>query len=274
MKTRKTFILTLVFLIGFVIFQSCENEPEISEEIIETVQEEAVVTAIFDNVFAEIEKGENNAFLKSATEQICPILTIAPALPSFPKTITLDFGTVGCEYQNGNVIKGRIITIITGWHWESGSVTTATFENFSINGFSIAGSKTITNMGRGANNFMAWRIVVANAVITSPEGRTFRWNSDRLRRRIAGEATPLIFSDDVIEITGTTTGVNHLDKNFSSTIINPLILKMNCRFIVQGSVELKVQDRRDAILDYGVGTCDDLATITVNGETKTIRLKR
>jgi hypothetical protein len=78
----------------------------------------------------------------------------------------------------------------------------------------------------------------------------------------------------VYEITGYTSGINRLLKEFTVTIQNPLVVKMNCRFIVQGTLLVQVEGRPDAILDYGDGECNNIATITVNGETKRIRLGR
>jgi hypothetical protein len=277
MKTSKSFLFALLFLSGAFFFQSCEKEVEINEEILETVEEEALATAIFDDVFAEIEKGEASAFPTKSGEMeantSCPSVTIDPISPDFPKTITIDFGE-SCEGPNGNIRSGKIIFIITGRHYEEGSVKSVTFESFFINGFQVEGTKTITNMGRKENQNMYWKIEVENAQITSPEGITFQWESVRERERTAGEATPLYFWDDEYEISGYTSGINRFQKEFTVTIQNPLVVKMACRFIVQGSVLIQVEGRPEAILDYGDGDCDSEATITVNGETKRIRLGR
>ena len=277
MKTSKSIFLALLFVSGAFFFQSCEKEVEINEEILETVQEEALATAIFDDIFAEIEKGEASAFPGKSgeieTTTSCPSVTIDPIGPNFPKTITIDFGEA-CEGENGNVRSGKIIFIISGRHYVEGSVKSVTFENFFINGFQVEGTKTITNMGRKENQNMYWKIEVVGAQITSPEGITFQWESVREREWTAGEDTPFYFRDDVYEITGYTSGINRFQKEFTVTIQNPLVVKMNCPFIVQGTLLIQLEGRPDAILDYGNGECDNIATITVNGETKRIRLGR
>lgn len=277
MKTTKSLILALMFLTGAVFFQSCEKEAEIDKEVLESAMEEAVATALFDDIFDQAEMGENALFLKSAeteTPNACPTLTISPIGPNFPKTITIDFGSVGCEDEHGNVRKGKIIVIIYGRHFQNGAVKTVSFENFYVNGFKIEGTKTITNMGRKENQNMYWEIVVDASVITSPEGITFRWESTREREWIGGEGTPFFLGDDEFEITGNTTGVNKFQKEFSVTILTPLNIIRNCRFIRKGSVLVQVEGRPDAVLDYGDGRCDNIATITVNDVTKTIRLGR
>lgn len=278
MKTSKTILLAAFLLSGAMFFHSCEKEVEINPEILETVQEEAVATSIFDDVFAQIELGENSAFgLKSGdgeTTTSCPAVTIDPIGQNFPKTITIDFGEIGCEGPEGNVRTGKIIIVISGRHHTDGSVKSVSFENFTVNGFKVEGTKTITNMGRRDNGNMYWKIVVEGAKITSPEGLTFQWESVREREWVSGEDTPFFIRDDVYEITGYTNGVNRFQKEFSVTVHTPLVVKMNCRFIVQGSVLIQIEGRPSAILDYGKGACDNIATITVNGETKQIRLGR
>ena len=276
MKTYKSLILASLFLAGAAFFQSCEKEGEINEEILETVQEEAVATALFDDIFAQIEKGESNAFTTKSgeveTTTSCPVVTIDPVGPNFPKTITIDFGDIGCEGENGNVRTGKIIFIITGRHWVEGSVKSVSFEDFTVNGFLVEGTKTITNMGRKENQNMYWKIEVEGAKITSPQGVAFQWESTREREWVAGEDTPAYIWDDIFEITGTTTGINRFQKSFAVTVQDPLVAKLACRFIVQGNVLIQLEGYPDAILDYGDGECDSVATVTVNGETKTIRL--
>lgn len=268
MKTYKSIILASLFLAGAAFFQSCEKDVEIDEQILETVQEEAIATALFDDVFAQIELGESIAFpTKSGeveTTNACPVVTVDPQGPNFPKTITIDFGDIGCEGANGNVRTGKIIFIISGRHWVEGSVKSVSFENFTVNGFQVEGTKTITNMGRKENQNMYWKIEVEGAQITSPQGATFQWESTREREWVAGE--------NLFKITGITTGINRFQKGFTVTVQDPLVVKLACRFIVQGNVLIQLEGYPDAILDYGNGECDNVATVTVNGETKTIRL--
>ena len=48
---------------------------------------------------------------------------------------------------------------------------------------------------------------------------------------------------------------------------------LGCRFITYGTVLIQAEGRPDAVLDFGDGTCDPEATITINGETYKIRLR-
>ena len=55
------------------------------------------------------------------------------------------------------------------------------------------------------------------------------------------------------------------------TVVKPLKRKMACRFLVSGSVEIQ-KNEKTITLDYGDGTCDDLATITNGDLTREIHL--
>ncbi|MFW5821666.1 MAG: hypothetical protein ACOCWA_10265, partial [Bacteroidota bacterium] len=84
--------------------------------------------------------------------------------------------------------------------------------------------------------------------------------------------TLFLHSDDVILITGY---VNYEAANgatFSKTIIYPLVKTGACRFMVEGIVSFTLNGEDFAELDYGDGTCDDVATITKDNETRQITI--
>ena len=56
-------------------------------------------------------------------------------------------------------------------------------------------------------------------------------------------------------------------------IVAELVKNEGCEFIVSGIVEYYVGDSLVATMDYGDGTCDDVATITRNDEPEEIQLK-
>jgi hypothetical protein len=63
-------------------------------------------------------------------------------------------------------------------------------------------------------------------------------------------------------------------KIFSKTITYPLTKTGACRFITEGTVTFARNGEKFAELDYGDGTCDDVATITKDGETRQITIGR
>jgi hypothetical protein len=59
---------------------------------------------------------------------------------------------------------------------------------------------------------------------------------------------------------------------WSHIISKPLVKEFTCRWIVQGEVSIKKDNTPVAVLDYGTGICDNLATISMNGQLREITL--
>ncbi len=272
MKTLKSILIFLLFS-GMILFQSCQKDESVDKKIIDTAREEAIATAVFENILIVMENGENSAFQKSLlgdNNATCPLITMEGT--SFPKIITIDFGTDGCSDEYGVIRKGKIIFTLTNRHLEEGSIKTVSFDAFSVNGFSVEGTIKVTNMGRRPNQKMYWKIEVKEAQITSPEDYAFQWQSVREREWIAGENTPRLLLDDQYQITGTTSGINQYGLEFSISTVNPLLIKLICPYITAGSLHLQLEGFPDALIDYGLGKCDDTASITVKGVTRVIKL--
>jgi hypothetical protein len=58
---------------------------------------------------------------------------------------------------------------------------------------------------------------------------------------------------------------------FNRTITEPLLIDRSCEYILSGTVEL-LRNGETTTIDYGDGTCDDIATVTINGVTEEISL--
>jgi hypothetical protein len=78
--------------------------------------------------------------------------------------------------------------------------------------------------------------------------------------------------DDIYLITGTANGIRPNGLTWEREIINPLRVELACRFIVSGTIEIRPEDRPVRLFDYGNGDCDNIATVTINGEIYTIYL--
>jgi hypothetical protein len=80
-------------------------------------------------------------------------------------------------------------------------------------------------------------------------------------------------ADDVISITGNSSGKNRLGRTFTTDITSGLIKRSDCKYITSGTLELTPEGLRTRTVDFGNGTCDDDATFTVNGQTISFKLK-
>ena len=61
---------------------------------------------------------------------------------------------------------------------------------------------------------------------------------------------------------------------FEKVITKPLVKIEGCKFIVEGTIEFHKADEIIAIIDFGNGECDDIASKTVEGNTTEFSLKK
>jgi len=137
----------------------------------------------------------------------------------------------------------------------------------------LKGSKTVTYNGETSGK-PSWTIVAKDTILRA-DGTTVIWNSERVRTRTDNNSTPLIYWDDTYSITGSSNGVNAKGVAYSMVIddAKPLVIIKDWKYFVSGSVVITTE-KRTAVLDYGDGTKDAKATLTINGVTKEITLRK
>ncbi len=206
------------------------------------------------------------------TETRCFTVTVTPKERGvFPKTVTLDFGA-GCETRN-HIRKGKIIFTYTGRLHVPGNQVITSFENYSIDSFAIEGKHTLTNIAAAGANQKSFSVKVENARLTNTlSGKWWTWNSERVFKQTEGNGTDFFPLDDVFSLEGGSNGTSSAGRNWVSQITNPLIKKFTCRWLVSGTIEVSVNNTVGT-LDFGNGTCDNKANLTVNGASRTLTLR-
>ena len=207
------------------------------------------------------------------------VVTVTPAWPdpTFPKTVTLDFGTGVTDYW-GRTRKGLITIVATGKYKDSLAEFTITPSNYYVNDYKVEGEKIITNNGRNAAGNINYTIDINDGKVTAPDGDVAYWESLRNREWTIGENTTFLTDgltgifDDVYSITGTGEGTNRLGRDFDVTITDPLIVALDCRWIKQGTFEVEPDDLDKRTVDYGSGACDNDATVTIGSRTYNVEM--
>ncbi len=282
MKTKNLVIATaLITIAGFTACKKTDNSSPATEEITATV-DLSTDQAISDNLTEDA----NALFMEAATENGltgetpatpletmgilgCATVTVTPLL-GFPKTIVIDFGT-GCSSNNGITRKGKINVVLSDSLRKSGSTAVMTFAGYFVNKFQKEGTITWTNISTPTAK--GWQRKLDNGKITDSSGKYWLHTALINVIQIAGYDTRRNLLDDVFSITGTSTVTNSKGGTRTSTIIAPLIKKTICENITQGTKEVKAP-RFNAIIDFGNGECDRIATISINGNApKTILLR-
>jgi hypothetical protein len=263
MKNLK-FILG-IFALSFL-FAACDKQ--VSEEEDLTMDDVATAEMLSEDYGDEVAArggGPNGGD--------CPTITYEQPVGTFPNTMTIDFGTDGCEMPNGRVKKGKIIVAVSASRLTDGATWTATTDDYYVDDAKITG--TITHIYHLSNVDGESHVAHNSAIeVLLPSGKTIGWTSQRTRTLTAGAATPLNLTDDVYSITGGAQGVNRLGETYTVTIIQPLVRDMTCAWLTEGIVTRTKSDKTWT-LDYGNGDCDRKATVTgPNGATREIILRR
>jgi hypothetical protein len=200
----------------------------------------------------------------------CATITVTGSFPA--KNIKIDFGT-GCTSPNGVIRRGVINFLLTDSIRNTGSVVTTTFQDYYVNGFKKEGTITRTNTTVAGSATRSHNRTVTNGKITSPAGRVWTHSSNVNITQTEGVATPCDLRDDVYTIEGTRTATNAQGRSRNSVTQTPLQKKMNCSNIDKGILNVQGTNHT-AVIDFGNGTCDNQATISIDGRpARTITLR-
>ena len=250
------------------------NNPLPTNDVVIAATDNAISNNMFDDVFKQGASGtrkmDDSLGGKSTSESLagaCATITITPFdLVTWPKTVTVDFGSTNCLCNDGYYRSGKLIMTVTTWFRDSGCVVTIVPNNYYVNYHKIEGQKVITNMGRNSQQHLRYSVVVTNGKVTDPNGTTFRtWNSSRIHEWVSGENTWNPWDDEYI-ITGTADGTTRTNKSYSVVITSPLNVYTGCKWIRSGELTLSVQGNLPVIVNYGTTpVCDNIAIVTING---------
>jgi len=264
---------------AFFSLYSCTKEDTITQVSVDYADDDAVSTAVFDDVFNTVDNADIildsyslSKSLNTVVTDTCPEITITPLTPGvWPKTITIDFGT-GCTGLYDNTRSGKIIIEITGPRREEGSLKTVTFEDYYFNGIKVEGTHQVENLGYNTNLNLVFAVRLMDGKLTLPDGQTIEHSFQHQREWTAGMQTRNIWDDEFL-VTGTATGKTINGQAYTNTIMTALKWERACRFAVSGSVSVDVDGSDPVVIDYGTGNCDNVATATCNGETKQLQLR-
>jgi hypothetical protein len=260
----KKLFLCVITLITLLNLASCrktteENQSD-SEDILKMEMEETD--------FLKEEEIASNPCNFDYASLLAPCVVVTESSSAFPKTVSIDYGS-GCVGVNGRTKKGKIIINVTGDMRVAGSTRKVFFDNFYINDVKIEGSRNAENTGLNASGNM---VVKITGDITASNGEFKRSRSfTRYREWIAGILTCDI-SDDEFHVTGSGTAIGRGGIEIPHSITEKIVLKPGqCKYPLSGKVDIGGQ-KRGVILNFGIGTCDNIAEATTKRRNKTYQI--
>lgn len=219
---------------------------------------------------------DSNGVLIEDVEE-CPTVTWAPEwldwvnFFTFPKTITIDFGSDGCEGQDGRIRKGIVTGSFSNWPWIRNASLEILPDAYFVDDYKVEGSKTITFKGENLSGNRNWDVSVKNGVITTPEGETILWETERNNELIAG-ANDFDPWNNEYSITGTANGTNSSGRDYTAEIVKALIVQIGCQYVTEGTLEIQPEDLKLRSIDYGDGDCDRNVSVTIGGRAYGVNL--
>lgn len=253
-------------------FSSCKkNSSDSSATELQATTELSGDQAVSDNLNSDAEYVLNEAavdndFAGSRTTSVTQTMNVlscatVTVTPGFPKTISIDFGA-GCTSTNGVTRSGKINVTLSDSLRKSGSIAVMTFDNYIVSGYKKEGTITWTNTSQ--NGIKSWTRNDANGKVTAPDGHYWVHSGTQTVVQTEGSSTPLNLLDDVFSTTGSATVTNSAGTSRTSTIVLPLEKKVICENIDSGTIKIQGPSHY-ATIDFGDGTCDRLATVSIDG---------
>ena len=286
MKTKFLLIATCITLSFFI---SCNSDDKTNNETAKTISNDEIITN--SKIDASIEDVTNIAedqFTAQQNSTNKPGGTIKNFLPSCAVittvltnntwTTTVDFGVEGCTLENGNSVKGKMIITFSNDFTAPTQTISYTFEGFYHNGKKLQGSKSIVRTRKSTALLLAQHPVATAAIdmtITFDDGSIYTRKGSLTKEMIAGYDTWFNWEDNVFVVTGSGSTTFPNGDTFSAEITTPLEFKASCKtsFAVKGVLSI-TKNGATAVIDYGNGDCNTLVTVTKNGVTEEIDLKK
>ncbi|MFL5753556.1 MAG: hypothetical protein ACJ76F_09125 [Bacteroidia bacterium] len=223
---------------------------------------------------------DNNAFMLTCVQSI--------TRDTVNKIIVVDFGTTASTCQDGRTRSGQLkFTYTGGVHYrDSGVVITVTPINYTVDGNAVSGTKTITNLGRIGGNFK-WNITANISIVKAGGGGTISWSCNRTKELLntsvvyTGAGNPISWLQAKIGITGTANGTTAAGNNYTASTTSQLVRDFTCvpanspphrHPFIAGGIDFSPDNKPTRHIDFGNSTCDDDATVTINGNTFNIKL--
>lgn len=229
---------------------------------------------ISDRTFEGLNGFTDNYLATSGLKSLqltCPVVNVS-SLTTFPITLSIDWGTSGCSSaEDGITRNGKITVSLSGMMNQINSVATFTFKDFVSDGNRISGIHRITYLGPNAGNNWPRYTVFTEARITFPDSKYITYRAEYIRLKSEGSATATQ-DDDVWRIEGHSSGETREGVAWTASYPSALVKKNSCKWFTSGSVKISSEGRPDRIINFGDGTCDNKATLTIEDKTYNLSL--
>jgi len=261
--TKSLVAVSALVLLSGIFYTGCQKKATVDTDT-SAAEDNSKAENSYSAVFRSV--NENSDTTDKARSN-CPLLSFvttdtATSPNGYPKTLTVDYGTTGCDGKTGS-FKAEF----TKPFHDSGCVVTVTYINYYDDGRLVSADKhTITNTGKNKSGNLVYTVNITNGKLTSSAG-SITWNTTRSIEWIEGSATLEDPSDDVFLVSGTTTGTTAKGVSYTAAIDTntPLQIASACKWVESGTLTLTPKDKDPRVINFGdTPACDDKATVTID----------
>ncbi|TYA53170.1 hypothetical protein [Formosa maritima] len=271
MKLKVTLIFTLtVFVLLFTACTDNETTEPVSEEqaLNEVVQSSEIdqISTSLEDFIIEMYEDQESAESKSLDRfklsyPNCGTVTLV--VEQNFRELTIDFAEGGCVIR-GHLYEGQVVLT-----YERNPIAQQVLLSYVLNDFyfdnkHVIGSNSILRELSNDNGNPQFTHTVDLTVVW-PNGLQASREGQIVREWIDGFASG-IFTDNVFEITGYWNATFISGSTHTYEIVLPLRHEVACYHFVSGSIYME-RTFFGGTLDYGDGTCDNLATFTLTDGT-------
>jgi hypothetical protein len=217
---------------------------------------------------SDVAEAGNGSTLRTTS----PCATVTRSVSGTDTVLTINFGTTDCLCTDYKYRRGEIIVTFSGPYKDSGTVRTITYSNYYVHDNQVKGNKTVTNMGNNSSGQDYYNVTVDDTMVIASDS-IITWVGNRTRTWDSGYTSSTRI-DDVYLIGGTTTLTRANGHVFVFDITTPLKVALDCPYIEAGIVSISSTSFTGGArtLNYGDGTCDDEAELTIGSVTYYITL--
>ncbi|MGQ8335771.1 hypothetical protein ACUNWD_04415 [Sunxiuqinia sp. A32] len=245
------------------------------EGVLEELNYEADFFAESEHLLRELAhyRGHGHDLLRGShcdryAEQESLDVSIDTAETGYPIVITIDYGD-STILHHGTVVSGLVSIEISAPRGTDGATRTFSYEDCVVDSVIVNGTRTEVFMGDSLSRMETNTVDVSSIL---PDGTELNRTGEKVREWTSGLDTPMVHEDDTIKIEGTDYIESSTGDSWSKVITESLVKSGSCRNIVSGVVQYLYNDELIASLDYGDGTCDNVAELTSDGEVIEIEL--
>jgi hypothetical protein len=264
-----------------VVFSGCKK---FVHQNIQAASNSSVALIAYNDVFEQINSAisyevaldemTNGSWNMHGT--LCTDVSLSPLGTSFPKTLTIDYGT-GCIGTDGVTRSGKIIAVFDGNFRDENTTIDVSFDGFTNGQYALSGTNEMKNTGTDGDGNPTFTETIRGAVIAWSTQQVI-WEADLNRTWVEGDTTNFTtdtiggtlglagLEDDVFALRGTAIGNDSNTHPFTLEVTNSIVLPSNCKYITDGILVVSPVNFNAGTVDYGSGECDKQATIEVDGE--------